>query len=62
MAVGRWAWTVLAGSMGLVSEPAAAWLAVALALPVLLLGANLVAAGPAWMAARTRPAAVLRAE
>ncbi len=39
-----------------------AWLAVALALPILLVGANLVAAGPAWVAGRTRPGAVLRSE
>jgi hypothetical protein len=39
-----------------------AWLAVALALPVLVVGANAVAAVPAWFAGRTRPAAVLRSE
>jgi predicted lysophospholipase L1 biosynthesis ABC-type transport system permease subunit len=62
VAAGRWAWTLLAGSVGFLSEPAVAWLAVALALPILVIGANLVAAVPAWLAARTRPAAVLRSE
>ena len=62
VAVGRTLWSVLARSIGVVAEPSVAWLAVALALPVLVLGANLVAAVPAWLAGRTRPAAVLRAE
>jgi ABC-type lipoprotein release transport system permease subunit len=62
VAVGRSAWSLLAADIGVVAEPAVAWLAVALALPVLLVGANLVAAVPAWLAGRTRPAAVLRAE
>jgi ABC-type lipoprotein release transport system permease subunit len=62
VAVGRLVWSVLARSIGVVPEPAFAWLAVILALPVLLAGANLVAAGPAWVAGRTRPAAVLRTE
>ena len=62
IAAGRLAWSVLASSIGFLSEPAVGWLAVGLALPVLLVGANLVAAVPAWFAGRTRPAAVLRAE
>ena len=62
VAVGRTLWSVLARSIGVVAEPSVAWLAVALALPVLVLGANAVAAVPAWVAGRTRPAAVLRAE
>jgi len=33
-----------------------------LAIPVTLLLANLIAAGPGWGAARVRPAGVLRAE
>ena len=62
VAVGRTLWAVLARSIGVVAEPSVAWLAVALALPVLVLGANAVAAVPAWVAGRTRPATVLRSE
>jgi predicted lysophospholipase L1 biosynthesis ABC-type transport system permease subunit len=62
VALGRAAWSLLATSIGVLSEPAVAWLAVALALPILLVGANIVAAVPAWLAGRTKPAAVLRSE
>jgi hypothetical protein len=35
---------------------------VLLAVPVALLLANLIAAGPGWAAARVRPAGILRSE
>ena len=62
VAAGRWAWVLVADRLGAV--PVSVVPAVALGLVALatVLAANLVAAVPAWMAARTRPAAVLRAE
>jgi hypothetical protein len=62
IATGRLAWTLLAESIGAVAEPATPLLVVVLAVPVALLVTNLVAAAPAWLAGRTSPAAVLRAE
>lgn len=41
--------------------PAVPVLAVALTVPITLAVANLLAAGPGWVAARMRPATVLRA-
>jgi hypothetical protein len=62
IAAGRWVWLGVAERVGVVPEPVvpAQLLAVAAAATVLV--ANLVAAVPAWMAARTHPATVLRAE
>jgi hypothetical protein len=37
-------------------------LLVLLLIPLSLVAANLAAAGPGWLAARTKPAAILRAE
>ena len=59
---GRWAWSQVADTYGFPAESVTPWPAViALALAVLLV-ANLVALGPGWMAARTRPADILRSE
>jgi hypothetical protein len=62
IAAGRWLWLAVATQLGVLPEPVlpAAFLALVAAATVLV--ANLVAAGPAWMAARTHPATVLRAE
>jgi hypothetical protein len=62
IAAGRWIWLAVADQVGVVPEPVlpAALLAVVAAATVLV--ANLVAAVPAWMAARTHPATVLRSE
>jgi ABC-type lipoprotein release transport system permease subunit len=62
IAAGRWIWLAVADQVGVVPEPVlpAALLAAVAAATVLV--ANLVAAVPAWMAARTHPATVLRAE
>jgi ABC-type lipoprotein release transport system permease subunit len=62
LAVGRWVWDLFANELGVVSEPQFPWLGVALVIPAALVIANLVAAVPAAVAARTRPAIVLRSE
>jgi hypothetical protein len=62
VAAGHWAWAAFATSLGAVPVavvPAPALLAGVL---VLLAAGNLLAAGPGAVAARTPPAAVLRAE
>jgi putative ABC transport system permease protein len=62
VAAGRWTWLAVAVNLGVVPEPVLpARLLVLLAVATILV-ANLVAAVPAWLAARTRPAIVLRAE
>lgn len=59
---GRWAWTALADRVGVVPEPRVPAVATILMLPAAILLANLVAAIPGRIAARTQPALVLRAE
>ena len=60
--LGRFGWNLLAAELGVVREPVApAWSAF-LVIPAALLLANLVALVPAAIAARIRPAVVLRAE
>jgi len=61
-AAGRWAWTLFAGQQGMVSEPVLPLLSMLLLLPAAVVLANLVAAIPGRIAARTSPAIVLRAE
>jgi hypothetical protein len=62
IAVGRTVWVLFADDLGVVAEPWFPVLAVALMVPLTVLIANLVAAVPAWVAARTRPGVVLRSE
>jgi len=62
IAAGRTVWVLFADDLGVVAEPWLPVLAVALMVPLTVLIANLVAAVPAWVAARTRPAVVLRSE
>ena len=62
LVVGRWAWTALADNLGTVAEPIVPILAVLLAVPLVLLVANTVAFVPGRIAARLRPAIVLRSE
>lgn len=62
VAIGRWAWTALAGPMGVVVAPTVPLEALTLIVPAALLVVNLIAASPAHAAARVRPAAVLRSE
>lgn len=60
--VGRLAWGRVADGLGVATDAAVPTLALALAVPVVLIVAALVAVLPARAAARTRAAAVLRAE
>jgi hypothetical protein len=62
VAAGRWIWATFASSIGVATVAIVPILAVLLAVPVALLVANLLAAGPGWMAGRLRPATVLRTE
>jgi putative ABC transport system permease protein len=62
IAAGRWIWLAVATQLGVVPEPVLPAALLALVAAATVLVANLVAAGPAWMAARTHPATVLRAE
>jgi len=59
---GRWAWALFAGSAGVSAQADVPVPLVLLAIPVVLLLANLIAAGPGWTAARIRPALTLRSE
>jgi predicted lysophospholipase L1 biosynthesis ABC-type transport system permease subunit len=59
---GRWAWTSFAASLGVVPVTVVPALALLAGLVGLLAAGNLVTAVPASVAARTRPAALLRAE
>ena len=62
VAVGRWAWALLAGQMGFLSEPVVGLWQLFGLIPATILAANLVALPPARTAASTKPAAVLRTE
>jgi ABC-type antimicrobial peptide transport system permease subunit len=62
VAVGRWAWTLFANTIGVVPVPVVDLPPLFLAIPVTLLLANLIALVPGRLAAATRPAAVLRSE
>jgi ABC-type lipoprotein release transport system permease subunit len=59
---GRWGWNVFADRLGVVPAPVIPIVAVVLIIPATLAVANLVAAIPGRLAARTRPAEVLRSE
>jgi ABC-type antimicrobial peptide transport system permease subunit len=59
---GRWAWALFAGSAGVAPGPDIPVPIILAAIPVTLLLANLIAAGPGWAAARISPASVLRSE
>jgi hypothetical protein len=60
--VGRFLWRQLAESFPVVYAPPLELLAVLLVIPVAIVIANLVAAGPAHAATRIRPASALRSE
>jgi len=60
--LGRLAWNVFAENLGTVATSAVPVVTTLVAIPVTLAFANIVAAVPAWLAGRTRPAAALRAE
>jgi hypothetical protein len=59
---GRWSWALFARSLGVAATPAIPAPLILAAIPVTLLLAILIAAGPGRAAARIRPAVVLRAE
>jgi hypothetical protein len=61
-ALGRWAWNLFADQLGVVPEAVTPVPLLLLVVPAAIVLANLVAVIPAQMAARTRPAFVLRAE
>jgi FtsX-like permease family len=60
--LGRWGWHVLSDSLGTVAEPVVPLVGIAIAIPTVLLLANVVAFVPGRIAARLRPATVLRSE
>jgi hypothetical protein len=62
VALGRWTWTGIAEGLGVVVVPVVPLVGVAVAVVAGLVLANLAAVGPAAIAARLRPAAVLRTE
>jgi ABC-type lipoprotein release transport system permease subunit len=62
LALGRFGWNVYAHDLGVASEPILPVAPAALLIPAAIVLANVVAALPAWRAAATRPAVVLRAE
>jgi ABC-type lipoprotein release transport system permease subunit len=59
---GRWAWGLLADDLGTVSEPKVPMLAIVVGIPAVLLLCNAVAYVPGRIAARMKPAVVLRSE
>jgi MacB-like periplasmic core domain/FtsX-like permease family len=62
IAAGRWAWRLVADQLGVVSGPVVPPVPALAIVAGALLAANLAAAGPGWVAARVRPATVLRTE
>jgi len=58
---GRWAWILFASQVAIVPAPVISPLTL-LAIPAVLVLANAIAAIPAWSAARTQPAVILRSE
>lgn len=62
IAAGRWIWTTFANQLGVVPETVVPAFPTLLVIPAALIAANLIAALPARLAARTRPALALRAE
>lgn len=62
IAAGRLGWDLIAGALGTVVDPITPALTLILVIPGTLVLANLVAAGPAALAARIHPADALRTE
>jgi hypothetical protein len=62
IAIGRWAWTLVASGIDSVSPPLVPTAAVALVVPATLLIGNAVAAWPGRVASRIVPAVAMRAE
>jgi ABC-type lipoprotein release transport system permease subunit len=62
VALGRWTWTLLAHDLGVVARPQVPWLMLTAVVGGALVLANAIALVPGQIAARTRPATVLRSE
>jgi len=62
LGLGRWSWTAFADGIGVIPAVAVGALPLALTAIGTVALANVVAAVPARLAARTRPAAILRSE
>jgi hypothetical protein len=62
IAAGRWFWLAVADQLGVVSAPSVPAPAILVLVPAALVIANVAAAVPGWLAARIRPAEVLRSE
>jgi ABC-type lipoprotein release transport system permease subunit len=62
VAIGRWAWDVFASQLGTLGEPVTPPVALLLLVPAAVVVANVVAAWPARLAGRVRPALALRTE
>jgi hypothetical protein len=62
VAVGRWAWRLVADQLGVVTAPVILPVQLLVIAAAAVLAANLIGAGPGWAAARLRPAVVLRSE
>jgi ABC-type lipoprotein release transport system permease subunit len=62
VAVGRWAWRLVATQLGVVPKPVVPPLQAVAIVTGVLVAANVIAAGPGWVAGRVRPGLVLRSE
>lgn len=62
LGIGRWIWNVVTAHLGVAPTPITPVGSLLLAVPAVLLLVNVVAAIPGRLAARTKPAVVLRAE
>jgi len=62
LAAGRWGWTPFARQLGIATETLFPLAAIVITVPAAVVVANLIAAVPARIAARTSPAVVFRSE
>ncbi len=62
VAGGRWAWNLVASSIGSVSPPVVPTLAICFVILAALVLANVIAAWPGWTAARVAPGVAMRSE
>jgi len=62
LAAGRWAWGLVARQLGVLSQPVVPVLLVSVVVAGALVAANILASLPGLVAARTRPAEILRTE
>jgi hypothetical protein len=62
LVLGKWAWSRFAQQLGIATDFRVALLALVVTIPAAITLANLIAAGPGWLAGRIRPAMVLRSE